>query len=211
MAEGLNEWKNKLIDIKGDQLTYVRRGVLWIERKPHYIVELIKEPDLTYVAVYKVHPGTEKNPQKLAQEVVEKRNVFSSNTKLGQLANAIFPSKTVKKWVPKDPVFIAPVIPNKKNTFTGKIEDGFFEREEDRVVVQGGQRKIIRGRNTGVFIGLSSIDWEDKISIPTESILRNLRNYQKDMFYDLTSNNTNLNLNQNKNNLLSTYFDDGTF
>lgn len=192
-----------LITPKADQLTYIKKGVLWLDKKPHYIVELIKEQGIAYVMVYKVHPDTESNPQKLADEVVTKMNVFSSTTRLGQLANQLFPSKSNTKWVPKDPVFVAPVLPNRPNTFTGKIEEGFFEREEDRVAVQGGEKIIIRGRNTGVFIGLSSIIWEPKIKIPTESLVKTLRAYQADMFFDLEGNNND------KNNPLSSYYKGG--
>ena len=151
--------------------------------------------------VYKVHAGTEDNPQKLAKEVVTKDNVFSSNTYLGKLANSILPSKTLKKWIPDPPAFVAPVLPNRINTFTGKIEEGFFEREEDRITAQGGERKIVRGRNTGVFIGLSSIEWEPKFTIPTDSLVKVLKDYQQqDMFFDFTGNNND------KSNPLSRYY-----
>jgi hypothetical protein len=194
---------DELITPKANQLTYVRKGVLWIQKKPHYIVELIKEQNIAYVMVYKVHPDTDENPQKLADELITKTNVFSNNTLLGQLANQIIPSKTGRKWIPKPPVFVAPVIPNRQNTFTGKIEEGFFEREEDRVVVTAGEAKIARGNNTGVFVGLSSIDWEPKVTIPTESLVKTLRAYQAEMFFDLTGNN------EDKGNPLSTYYRGG--
>ena len=190
---------NDLPTMKGDLLKYIQKGVLWIEKKPYYIVELIKEENLAYVMVYKVHPGTEKNPQKLAQEVVDNKPRFSNQTRLGQLANAMFPLKAIKKWVPYPPAFVAPVIPNKPNTFTGKFESGFFEREEDRVIVEGGEKKIIRGKNTGVFIGLSSIDWEDKITIPTQSVLEVLKGYKEAAFYDFEQGS-------DSNNPLSRYY-----
>jgi hypothetical protein len=185
---------------KGNLLKYIKKGVLWLEKKPYYIVELIKEENLAYVMVYRVHPGTEENPQKLAEEMDVGQPRFSTNTRLGQLANMLFPTKQSKKWVPKDPVFVAPVVPHRPNTFTGKYEEGFFEREEDRIVVTGGEKKYIRGRNTGVFIGLSSIVWEDRVTIPTDSLVKTLREYEKDMFFDLDGNNND------KNNPLSSFY-----
>lgn len=187
-------------DFRGDMLTYVKRGVLWVNKKPHYIVELVKEPDLTYVMVYGVHPGTENNPKKLATEVRKRKNVFSTKTLLGQIANRMIPVKETVKWEPKPPVFVAPVIPNQVATLTGRREDGFFEREPDRISSVGGEKVLHRGKNTGVFIGLSSIDWEDGYYIPTESILKTLNMYKQDMFYDLSGDNNN------PNNPLSTYY-----
>lgn len=174
---------------KAQYLTYMKKGVLWVEKKPYYIVELIKEPEAYYAVVYGVHPGTEKNPQKAAREVKKEENRFSPATRLGQLASLLLPSKKHIKLEPKPPLFIAPIIPNQVATLTGKREDGFFEREPDKITTIGGEKKYVRGKNTGVFIGLSSIEWEDKIIIPKDSILKALNRYKDDMFYDFTGNN----------------------
>jgi hypothetical protein len=190
-----------LVSPKANQLTYIKRGVLWVEKKPYYIVELIKEEDLSYVMVYKVHPGTDKNPQPLADEVTDNKPRFSTTSRLGQIANSMFPKKATKKWVPKDPVYVAPVIPSMLSTFSGKYEEGFFDREEDKIIVIGGEKRLARGQNTGIFIGLSSIVWEDKVRIPTASLVKVLKNYQKqDLFFDLQGDNNS------KNNPLSSYY-----
>lgn len=194
---------NGLISPQTNLLRYIQKGVLWVNDEPLYMIELIKEQDLSYVMVYRVHPGTKKFPKKLAVEVATKDNKFGTTTKLGQLANALIPSKTVKKWVPRDPLFVAPVIPNGISTFTGKREPGFFERDEDRIAVEGGKKKMIRGNNTGVFVGLSSIIWEEKFTIPTDSLVKTLTQYKEDMFFDLEGNNTNL------DNPLSSYYKEG--
>lgn len=191
-----------MINLDPNDLMYIKRGVLYVEKKPYYIVDLIKEQGMSYVMVYRVHPGTDDNPKKLAQELSVKEQVFSNNTRLGQLANAIIPSKVAKTWVVKEPVFMAPVLPVGLNTFTGQEESGFYEREEDKMTVQGGEKRMVRGKNTGVFIGLSSIVWEEKIHIPTSSLLQSLTNYQQqqDIFYDLQGNNSD------KHNPLSSYY-----
>ena len=186
------EWEDQLITPDTNLLTYIKKGVLWIQKKPFYIVELVKEANSAFVMVYKVHPSTDEKaePKKLAVEQVTQQHKFSQDTLLGQLANRLIPNRKGKKWVAKPPVFIAPVLPNRMNTFTGKWEAGFFERGEDRVIVQGGEKKYIRGENTGVFIGLSSITWEDKVTIPTESLVAVLTQYkQSDDFFDLSGNN----------------------
>lgn len=194
---------NEIATPKGELLTYIKKGVLWVEKKPYYIVELIKEVDATYVVVYAVHPGTEKNPQIAASEITSKKNVFSPRTRLGQIANQLLPTKETMKWIPKPPLFIAPIIPNQVATLTGKREEGFFEREADQVTSTAGERKYIRGKNTGVFIGLSSIQWEDKITIPTESLVKTLTQYKEDMFFDLEGNN------EDTGNPLSRYYKGG--
>jgi hypothetical protein len=197
------EWE-KLINPNMELLTYIKKGVLWIQKQPIYIVELLKEGNLAYVMVYKVHPGTEKDPKKLAAEQAQKRHNFSPNTFLGQLANRIIPNKVTKKWIPKPPVFVAPIVQNQMNTFTGQYEAGFFEREEDRMAVEGGEKKLIRGKNTGVFIGLSSIHWQDGFTIPTKSLVEALRhNENQGGFYDFSGNN------QDKGNPLSTAYTNG--
>jgi len=184
-----NKW-DKAISPKADLLTYVKKGVLWVQKKPYYIVELIKEQKLAYVRVYHVQPGTESNPQKAMRQVTIKQKAFSTKTLLGQLANAITPKKTKVKYEPMEPAFIAPVIPNQINTFTGKREEGFFEREPDTITTIGGEKKYVRGKNTGVFIGLSSIVWDSKIKIPTESLVNVLTQYREDTdgFFDFEHN-----------------------
>lgn len=187
-----------------DLLTYIKRGVLWVQSKPYYIIELIKEGEINYVTVYGVQPGTEDNPKKAATQLQNNANRFSTNTLLGQLANVMFPAKQTIKWIEKDPLFVAPIIPNQTSTFTGKIESGFFEREADRMSVVQGEKKLIRGRNTGVFIGLSSVTWEDKVMIPTASLVKALRTYQEqDSFFDLSGNNNSA------SNPLATYYKGG--
>lgn len=194
----------KLIAPNLDLLTYIKKGVLWVKGSPYYIVELVKEGEVSFVTVYGVQPGTESNPQKAASQVQDKGNRFSTNTLLGQLANVMFPVKQTAKWVTKDPIFVAPVLVNQTNTFTGQTESGFFEREADTVTVTGGKKNLVRGRNTGVFIGLSSITWDSKVSIPTESLVKALRQYQAEgNFFDLTGNNNST------QNPLSTYYRGG--
>jgi len=195
----------ELLDISthGLPLVYIKRGVLWVEKKPYYIVELVKEPEVTYVVAYGVQKGTEDNPQKAMKEVKVETNTFSTQTRLGQIASQLLPRKKQIKFVPKQPLFIAPVIPNQIATLTGKRESGFFEREPDRVTTVGGEIKYLRGKNTGVFIGLSSISWEDKVIIPPDSILKTINQYKQDLFFDFTGNN------EDTNNPLSRYYRDG--
>lgn len=175
-----------LVTPQEGQLTYAQRGVLWLNKEPFYIVDLIKEGGVSFVVVYDVQEGTKKNPQKAYHIESGVDRVFGKGTKLGQLATKFITAQQVKRMVIKDPIFTAPVLPNQQDTFTGKKESGFFEREADRLTTIEGKRTLVRGNNSGVYIGLSSIVWEDRVTVPTASILKSLiRSKNQDSFYDL--------------------------
>lgn len=185
------EHNESILNLTTKYLTYRRRGCLSVAGEPTYIVELVKEPDTAlYAVVYDVHPqpkgATGVRPKKKAIEVEIKKNVFSNNTVLGQLANKMIPTKVEKKWVEDEPLFISPVVQG-VSTLTGKKEEGFYEKEREvKRHVQGGV--IWTGGNpTGVFVGLSSVVWFEDYSIPAESIVGALvrEQQEKDNFYDL--------------------------
>lgn len=185
------EHTESILNLTNKYLTYRRRGCLSVSGKPTYIVELVKEKDTSlYACVYDVHPhpkGTKGlRPRKKAVEVEIKKNVFSNNTILGQIANKLIPTKIEKKWVEDDVLFISPIVQG-ISTLTGKQEEGFYEKEREvRRNIQG-EFKWTGGEYSGVFIGLSSIDWFEDYSIPAESIVEALIKEQqdKDNFYDL--------------------------
>ncbi len=201
----MDEFKDyNIIAAKGDQLTYEQKGVLWVQGHPEYIVELVKEPNLSFVRVYGVHPGTKEHPKKLAVEKFTETQRFLENTRLGRLANKVLPNKKVKKWQAEPPLFVAPVINGQISTFTGKREAGFFERSPDQLTTEYGERKLVRGRNTGVFIGLSSIQWEPKKTISTNSLVETLKQYKSEQqFFDFTDKS-----NDKSNPLSSAYNED---
>jgi hypothetical protein len=195
--------EQKLLSFDAEDLTYVRRGVLWVKGEPHYIIELFLEKNVMYVMVYDVEPGTIHNPQKAMFPAQERKFYFSQRTELGKLANSMFKPPKTRNRKDKPALFVAPVIPGGVATLTRKEEAGFFEREPDKLMQgEGGKLVFRRGENTRVFIGLSSIDWEDKIRVPTESLVKNLtrRAYYGDSFYDLEGDNAS------DNNPLSTYY-----
>ncbi|AMB18721.1 hypothetical protein BH780_gp138 [Bacillus phage Eldridge] len=188
----MNEEQNKLIDLDKNKLEYHRQGTLFIQGVPTYIIDMVKEGDLLYVIVYAADSAS-KEPRK-AYTLQRRGEVprFSSNTRLGVLANTLFPPKKQQVRVDNPPVFVAPVIPRFTNTFTGKEESGFFEREPDKLTTVAGERTLQRGKNTGVFIGLSSIVWDEKYTIPTKSLVDALiRHQQADGFYDFTDGGDN--------------------
>jgi len=181
--------QNKLINLDKNKLEYHRSGVLFIQGTPSYIIDMVKEGNLSYVIEYAADP-TSKQPIK-AYSLQKRGEVprFSPNTRLGVLANRMFPAKKQEVRVDNPPLFVAPVIPRYTNTFTGEEESGFFEREPDKATTVGGERTLQRGKNTGVFIGLSSIVWDEKYTIPTKSLVEALIQHQQgDGFYDFTGN-----------------------
>ncbi len=184
----MNEEQNKLINLDQNKLEYHQQGTLFIQETPTYIVDMVKEGSLSYVIVYAATTDTAGKPQK-AFTLQRRGEVprFSPNTRLGALANSFFPPKKQQVRVENPPLFVAPIIPRHVNTFTGKEESGFFEREPDKATTVAGERTLQRGKNTGVFIGLSSIVWDEKYTIPTRSLVEALiRHRQGDGFYDFT-------------------------
>lgn len=168
-------------------LTYVQTGVLWIKDDPIYVIDLVKKENIAIVHVFAVHDKKDQKPKKRAVLIRQQVTRFSPKTKLGELANNFLPAKTIEKWVVSPPLFTAPIVQGYRDTFSQRQEPGFFEREPDTETAFNGERKIIRGKNTGVFIGLSSIVWEDKIRISQESLAQAITQYrQGNSFYDFT-------------------------
>ncbi|UJH95649.1 hypothetical protein [Bacillus phage vB_BtM_BMBsp2] len=185
----MNPFENEdLIKISASDLTYHRRGVLYVEKRPYYIVELIKEPNTAlYAVVYAVQPGTESNPKKRATPIINNANRFSGETRLGQIANMMFPVKKTTGWKENPPLFVSPVLSGRVATLTGVNEDGFFERTPDRWTSVGGTKKLEHGQPTGVFIGLSTVEWDTVTHIPVDSLVKAMiRNQQTSDFFDLT-------------------------
>lgn len=206
----LNYSPDKQSGLDSESLTKKYKGVLWIkdpdtgEEEPVYVVERVADKSGDYVYVYE----TEMNDEgfKIAEKAVDRLPVegeFSAKTRLGELAKRFFSTPKYKK-VPRPYIFMAPIIPEQINTFTQKRENGFFEREPDRVEMVEGKRAIVRGKNTGIFIGLSSIEWEKNEYYPVEDIVQAVQeekqsamNPTNSAFYDIDgvtgSNNNNTN------------------
>ncbi|QQO41055.1 hypothetical protein 015DV002_101 [Bacillus phage 015DV002] len=189
-----------IIEPEGSKLTYIRKGILKIDDEPVYIVDHIEETGLSYVMVYAVNSPKEE-PLRKAGSLVQEPLAIPPNSPILMRMLKNVTTKKNKKWVTHPPLFTAPVVANYTCSITGKKESGFFEREPDRESTEFGKRKLIRGRNTGVFIGMSAVSWEDKWTIPTKSIVDALVKHKNmSNFYDLTGNN------QDKSNPLSSVY-----
>lgn len=148
----------------------IHYGVLTIQKKPLYIVEVMAEKvDIPsqYVTVYAVEP--ESKPPIKAYERVVKNQGFKETTTLGLLASKLYKPKNKEYKRVKPPLFMTELVYG-TDTFTGKYGKGFYEREQDTVKVVNGKPQVIFGEKTGVFIGLDSIGWE-KIVVAPDDIL----------------------------------------
>lgn len=179
-------------------LQYVKRGVLWVQKKPVYIIELINEKDTAYVAAYAVQEENidpKAPPIKRGRFEVKPAAQFSKRTTLGKLADSIYSNnkKDVRVWKSDPPVFVCPVVPNQQDTFSGKVGSGFYEHTEDHWTTLGTQRKYERGTPTGVFIGLDSVVWEDKVTISADSFVRAFAAEENNSFYDFSGEDRNEN------------------
>lgn len=179
-------------------IQYIKRGVLWVQKKPVYIIELINEKDTAYIAAYAVQEENidpKAPPIKRGRFEVKPTTQFSKTTTLSKLADTIYSKskKAVRAWKSDPPIFVCPVVHNQQDTFSGKIGSGFFEHTQDRWTTLNGQRKYERGAPTGVFIGLDSIVWEDKVTIPADSFVKAFAAEGASTFYDLTGEDKNEN------------------
>ncbi|AID17125.1 hypothetical protein QLX41_gp037 [Listeria phage LMTA-94] len=157
--------------LQGDlQPSIMRRGILYIRKKPEYIVEYVEEAssDTLMVSVFAVQPKSK--PPLKAWTLVDKTFQYNTGTTLGLLAKELkhVPKKTEKRENP--PLFIAPALDG-VDTFTGRAGKGFYDREPDRATSDG---KIVQGKHTGVFVGFDSITWEKAIVLTEEIASRYL-------------------------------------
>nr|DAI05888.1 MAG TPA: hypothetical protein [Herelleviridae sp.] len=185
---------SSLIDVTNPPIL-IRRGTLSIKtkidnkavEKAIYIVELAEETSGTdVVSVYKAKTINGVVQKDFVTEEVKQG--YKSTTFLGDLAQKVKGSDLRgKRYIStKPPLFLAPVVFG-KDTFTGVEERGFYEREEDRHVIQDGKPAIQFGDNTGVFIGLSSIKWE-RVYVDMNDVAKGyLAN--KQVWFNLEGNN----------------------
>lgn len=162
-----------------DTPTRIHTGVLYVQKKPIYIIEVVEEHGnpAEYVTIYDAHqPRTlsredlvDITPVKAYDRVEKEIGKIKDTTILGQLASKI--NKPTKKiiHITKPPLFMTDIQVG-VDTFTGKEGKGFYEREKDVVRITGKGMDIKHGDRTGVFISFDSIVWE-KLKIPTDDVL----------------------------------------
>lgn len=149
---------------------YVREGIIFVNKKPEYVVEYIYDESnpRDYITVYK--PESEDNPVK-AYTLVDRTKQFKGTTKLSAIARSrIKPERKVERVV-DPPLFMAPIVEG-VSTFTGKFGDGFYEREPDQLVAGNNQMRVEKGDYTGVFISLDDIRWGKEYVATKEIIAR---------------------------------------
>lgn len=169
----------------------VHRGVLRLKGKdsegratyePIYLVEMLEvEGVKELVTVFKPHPDSsiEKPIRDYTLRTVEK--TYSKKTRLGKLASTLNSDSKGNIILEKPPLFMA-MIEQGVDTFSGKAELGFKEKEPDTTTIDKGKLVTIHGGDTGVFIGLSSIKWNETV-VATEELLRKIRSRQEVLSY----------------------------
>lgn len=159
--------------------TKVHTGVLYVSKKPIYIVEIVEENGNPgeYVTVYEAHrPRDVKKdevivPVKAYDNVERDLNKVRNTTVLGDIASKIVKPNKKRYKVTKPPLFMEDITVG-KDTFTGKEGLGFYEREKDDIKIsQKTGITVKRGKRTGVFVSLDSIIWE-KLRVPTNDIVQ---------------------------------------
>lgn len=170
----------------------LHRGVLYINKVPIYILEMLEDgTDPTYISVYAVQNGSNKEDPIKAYRTEKVIKEYSGKTTLGILAQKML--NNTRKENPNEqydkvfrtelpPVFMT-VVEEGVGTFDNRVGRGFWEREPDSTRIEGDKVKVVRGRRTGVFITLESISWK-KIVVPTVEILKQWR-AQEVLFFKL--------------------------
>ncbi|ANT44823.1 hypothetical protein HOR18_gp160 [Staphylococcus phage vB_SscM-1] len=156
----------------------VSEGVYYFEDNPIYIVEHVEEDLHEYVMVYDVQEGTKEPMKKFTTEPVNTRTI-PGGTKLSDIIKSRIPPRIQYKKVIHEPIFVSNIIHMGTDTVTGKVGKGFFERAKDKEILSESGRKVIPGAYTGIFIGLSNIEWR-KSYTPLESVIENYRRQRED-------------------------------
>lgn len=181
----LSKEQQKFLDFatKGDFPDLVHRGLLRMNlidphtkekvKTPVYLCEIIEEQrERRFVSVYKPHSINE--PWTKRYNTVDVKQGITGTTTLARIAQDVFgPSKVSKKRIEEMPVFVAPLLIG-VDTFTGASGLGFWEREQDRVLVNGTKTTIEHGKRTGVFICLSTLEWAEPV-VPTGDLVSRSR------------------------------------
>jgi len=156
--------------------TKVHTGVMYVNKKPVYIIEVVEEngENAEFVTVYEAHRHKNEEDASIpvkAYDVVEKdMNYIKPTTLLGQLASKMVKPNKKRIKITKPPLFMTEIMVG-KDTFTGKEGRGFYEREKDEVRITKKEGiGVKRGDRTGVFISLDSIIWE-KVRVPTTDLV----------------------------------------
>lgn len=156
--------------------TKVHTGVLYVNKTPVYIVEIVEEngANADFITVYEAHKHKEQSESNIpvkAYDVVERDlNYIKPTTVLGQIASKIVKPNKKKFKVTKPPLFMTEIEVG-KDTFTGREGRGFYEREKDEVRISKKEGVgVKRGVRTGVFVSLDSIIWE-KVKVPTMGLV----------------------------------------
>ena len=149
----------------------VSEGVYYFNDVPYYFIEHVEEELSEYVIVYDIHDKDEKdNPQK-KYRIEPYQKTIPGGTPLSNLIKSMMPQRKYPKKVVEDPIFVANIIPLGTDTITGKVGKGFFERDKDRPQYSEKEpMKIIHGKYTGIFIGLTSVKW-NRTYTPLESVV----------------------------------------
>lgn len=153
----------------------ISEGVYYFNGTPYYFIEHVEEELSEYVIVYDIHDkGDTENPQK-KYRVEPYQKTIPGGTPLSNLIKSMMPKRKYSKKIVEEPIFVANIIPLGTDTVTGKVGKGFFEREKDRTIhTQKEPIKVIHGKYTGIFIGLSSVKW-NRTYTPLESVVEYCR------------------------------------
>jgi len=154
-------------------------GVLWYEKKPVYIVKIVKKYGIRTAYVYNYSVSDYRSFKVVRPDWspvdASSGDVIAKESPFALLHNNKVNRKTVN--VEKPPVYSAPVLEG-TSTITNKIQEGFYER----VKVRSGSSTIYTP--SGAFIGLDDITWEEGGKLNLEDLMAEATRASKEAMYE---------------------------
>lgn len=157
---------------EGNMTTRISEGIFYFENIPQYYIVYVEEYMEEYVLVYKIQDKRAEKPTRAYKTIpVNKtKQLLPGGTELSDLIRRKVGDKIEYKTVYDEPLFVSVVVPNRRDTLTGKYGKGFFERQPESKNYTEKEVKQKGGDYTGVFITLENISWI-KSYVPLESVI----------------------------------------
>lgn len=160
-------------------------GIMYVKGEPVYIFEHMmynNADESDFVVCYDIdkalYDKSKGTVLEKATEIVEP-SMYSSETLLGRIGNAIKSSRKVKERLVYKPALYVSEVSVGVGSLSpeGKSGTGFYEYVPDTLDYLNG--KLVRGDKTGIFILLSDIHWGEPV-LDLKSIQDSLNNREGD-------------------------------
>lgn len=157
---------------EGNMTTRISEGIFYFENIPQYYIIYVEEYGEEYVLVYRIQDKKAEKPTRAYKRIPinKTEQILPGGTALSNLIREKIGDKIEYKTVYEEPLFVSIVVPNRRDTLTGKYGKGFFERKPENKTYTTKEAKQTGGEYTGVFITIENVSWL-KSYVPLESVI----------------------------------------